>query len=216
MLHTHSNTPNQKPPTKRTRKKIPVPKSKQPLFDPLSKVHLQPGTIIPHYQIDDSWLLLKHRDNLQDFIDLNAQEKEYLQAWDAFILRKHISSEHYLPRHFLLFVREKAAWLVAKRARVDEFSKHAATLIARKVLPDAVVLEATQLLNDARARRAAGGEEDGEGAAEETEKPVRNKASGGCCAECGRPVPVPAMLVCANKVCFSSSFLVTLFFFLAV
>jgi hypothetical protein len=94
-------------------------------------------------------------------------------------------------------VREKAAWLAAKRARVYEFSKHAATLLARKVLPDAAVFEATQVLNDAWARRVGG--EEGEG---EAEKPVRNKASGGCCAECGRPVPVPTMLVCANKVCF--------------
>lgn len=93
---------------------------------------------------------------------------------------------------------------MARRTRADEFSKHVATLLARRVLPDAVILEATQLLNDARARRV--GDEEAEGEEEETgEKPVRNRASGGCCAECGRPVPVPVMLVCANKVCFALS-----------
>lgn len=195
-----TNTP-QKLTTKRTRRKVLVPKSKQPLFDPLSKVRLQPGTPIPQYQIDDSWLLLKHRDNLQDFIDLNAAEKEYLQVWDAFILRQHISSPQYLPRNFLRFVRENAAWLSAKRSRTDEFSRHVATLLARCVLPDEAVFKATRLLEDARARRAAGEELGDEPAS--ALQPVRNKASGGCCTACGGPVPPATMLVCANKVrCF--------------
>ncbi|KAH6847943.1 hypothetical protein B0I37DRAFT_154447 [Chaetomium sp. MPI-CAGE-AT-0009] len=183
---------------KRTRRKVLVPKCKQPLFDPLSKVRLQPGTPVPQYQIDDSWLLLKHRDNLQDFIDLNADEKEYLQVWDAFILRQHISSPQYLPRYFLRFVRENAAWLLAKRSRTDEFSMHVATLLARSVLPDETIVKATRLLEDARARRAAG--EVGDEPASALQ-PVRNKASGGCCTACGGPVPPATMLVCANKEC---------------
>jgi hypothetical protein len=168
-----------------------VPKSKQPLFDPLSKVQLMPGTPVPQHPIDDSWLLLKHRENLEDFIDLNPQEKEYLQEWDAFILRKHISSEHYLPRHFLRFVREKASWIVAKRSRTDEFSKHVAMLLARRILPDTAIFEATQILNDARLRQTE----------EEPAQPPKKKASGGCCTICNEPVAVPAMLICANKVC---------------
>ncbi|KAL2018640.1 hypothetical protein VTK56DRAFT_543 [Thermocarpiscus australiensis] len=176
---------------KRTRKKVLVPKTKQPLFDPLSKVQLVPGTPIPQHEIDDSWLLLKHRDNLQDFIDLNPEEKEYLQEWDAFILRKHISSEHYLPRNFLRFVREKASWIVAKPSRAEEFSKHVSTLLARRVLPEAAIFEATQMLNDARSRKTD----------DEPAQSPKKTISGGCCTACGEPVPVPAMLVCANKQC---------------
>ena len=113
------------------------------------------------------------------------------------MLRKHISSEQYLPRHFLRFVREKAAWMAAKPSRAEEFSLHVATLLARRVLPDAVINEATQLLNDARSRKAAG-----EGGAEElaSATTARSKASGSCCCACGTPVSVPAMLVCVNKV----------------
>lgn len=189
-------TSPQKLANKRVRKKILVPKTKQPLFDPLSKVQLVPGTPVPQRPIDDAWLLLKHRDNLQDFIDLNPEEKEYLQEWDAFILKKHISSEQYLPRHFLSFVREKAAWIVGKQSRAEEFSKHVATLLARRVLPDSAIFEATQMLNDARARRKAG--------EEDPPQSEKRKVSGGCCNACGEPVPVPAMLVCANKVCYPS------------
>ncbi|KAK4239246.1 hypothetical protein C8A03DRAFT_14322 [Achaetomium macrosporum] len=181
--------------TRRARKKVLVPKTKQPLFDPLSKVQLQPGVPVPQHPIDDSWLLLKHRDNLQDFIDLNSEEKEYLQEWDAFILRKHISSEQYLPRNFLRFVREKASWIVTKQSRADEFSKHVSILLARRVLPDTAIFEATKLLNDARSRQAA------HGADEEPAQPPRNKATGGCCTACGEPVPAPEMLICADKQC---------------
>jgi hypothetical protein len=96
-------------------------------------------------------------------------------------------------------VREKAGWLVAKNSRAEEFSKHVATLLARRVLPDRVVMEAVGVLNEARARRARG--EVGEG--EDMERHVRGRATGGCCVRCGLPVPVVAMLVCANKVCGS-------------
>nr|5BJS_B Chain B, Histone-lysine N-methyltransferase EZH2, Polycomb protein SUZ12 [Thermochaetoides thermophila]5KJH_B Chain B, Crystal structure of an active polycomb repressive complex 2 in the stimulated state [Thermochaetoides thermophila DSM 1495]5KJI_B Chain B, Crystal structure of an active polycomb repressive complex 2 in the basal state [Thermochaetoides thermophila DSM 1495]5M5G_B Chain B, Crystal structure of the Chaetomium Thermophilum polycomb repressive complex 2 (PRC2) [Thermochaetoides len=147
-----------KPLRRPKRRPLLVPKTTQPLFDPLSKVQLLPGQPLPQHPIDDSWLLLKHRDNLQDFIDLRPEEKEFLQEWDAFILRRHISSEQYLPRYFLRFVREKADWLVSKRSRGEEFSKLVATLLARRVLPERVVIEATQVLNDARGRlREQGG-----------------------------------------------------------
>jgi hypothetical protein len=101
----------------------------------------------------------------------------------------------------LRFVRERAGWLTAKQSRAEEFSKHVATLLARRVLPDKVVFEAVQVLNEARARRARG--EVGEG--EDMERHVRGRATGGCCVRCGLPVPVVAMVVCANKVCFSLS-----------
>ncbi|KAK0741688.1 hypothetical protein B0T21DRAFT_408547 [Apiosordaria backusii] len=151
--------PQPKPaPKKPTKPVVLVPKTKQPLFDPYSKVPLEPGTPVPQYPIDDAWLLLKHREALQDFIDLNLEEKEYLQEWDAFILRKHISSQQYLPKAFLQFVKEKAGWLVEKQARAEEFSKHVSTLLARRVLGEGEVVECTGLLNEARERRAKNGQ----------------------------------------------------------
>jgi hypothetical protein len=97
-------------------------------------------------------------------------------------------------------VRERAGWLVAKNSRAEEFSKHVATLLARRVLPDRVVMEAVGVLNEARARRGVNGE-GGDGDGEERERQGRGRATGGCCVKCGGPVPVVAMLVCANKVC---------------
>ncbi|KAL2259946.1 hypothetical protein VTK26DRAFT_6202 [Humicola hyalothermophila] len=206
----HPNGPQSKPPAKRfatKRKKVLVPKTKQPLFDPLSKVQLVPGTPVPQHQLDDSWLLLKHRENLEDFIDLNPAEKEYLQEWDAFILQKHISSDYYLPRNFVRFVRDKASWIVAEPSRAEEFGKHVATLLARNVLPESAIIEATQLLNDARSRRRqhhqhrqSEADPEPSSSAQQTAN-KKKKPTGGCCAVCAEPVAVPAMVICANKEC---------------
>ena len=70
-----------------------------------------------------------------------------------------------------------------------------ATLLARRVLPERVVIEATQVLNDARGRlREQGGVIEGEGEGQ------RKKVTGGCCVKCGEPVPVCGMVVCGVKV----------------
>ncbi|KAK3343909.1 hypothetical protein B0T25DRAFT_311305 [Lasiosphaeria hispida] len=178
---------------KRMRKKVFVPNIKQPLFDPLSKVQLIPGAEVRQYPVEDAWLLRKHRDNLQDFLDVEPSEKEYMQEWDAYVLKKHISSDHFLPRAFLGFVKQKASWIVATRSRSEEFSKHVSMLLARRAINEAVIIEVTQKINDARL----------EGSKEAvTPTPSRPKSAADCTA-CGKPVPVPAMLVCANKQCKS-------------
>ena len=178
-----------------------MPKTKQPLFDPLSKVPLKPGNPVPFYPIDNEWLLLKHRENLQDFIDLNPEEKEYLQEWDNFILKKHLSSDEYLPRAFTEFVKLKAGWIVEKQARAEEFAKHVSLLLARRVLGDQEVGEATRCLNSARARGKAR-DTGGYSAGRENGEEKRKKRGAGCCVKCGEVVGVVGMVVCGNKVSF--------------
>jgi hypothetical protein len=141
--------------------------------------------------VDDTWLLRKHRDNLGDFLDVDPPEKEYMQEWDTYILPKHISSPQYLPRAFVGFVKEKAAWIVAKRSRAEEFSKHAAMLLAMRTISEKEIGEATQRINEARSQAPP--------EAVEEPKPKAKSASG--CAACGEPVPVSTMLICSKKVC---------------
>ncbi|KAK0651368.1 hypothetical protein B0T16DRAFT_77784 [Cercophora newfieldiana] len=176
---------------RRSKKKVYVPNIKQPLFDPRSKVRLVPGSEIRQLPVDDTWLLRKHRDLLGDFTDVDPPEKEYMQEWDAFILPKHISSPQYLPRAFLSFVKEKAQWLVSKRSRSEEFSKHAALLLARRAISEAEIGEATQRLNEARLVVTS----------EVVDEPPKKVKSASGCVACGDPVPVPMMLVCSNKAC---------------
>lgn len=114
-----------------------------------------------------------------------------MQEWDEFILPKHISSPHYLPRAFLGFVKEKAQWIVSKRRRAEQFSKHAAFLLARRAIEEKHIIEATQRINEARLVVTS----------EVVEEPRAKAKSASGCVACGQPVPLPMMLVCSNKVC---------------
>lgn len=175
---------------KRPRKRIFVPAIKQPLFDPLSKATLAPGTEVRQVPVDDEWLILKHRDTLQDFTDLDNNEKEFMTTWDSFILKKHISSEAYLPRELVRFTKQRAHWIIESRARADEFTKHVALLLARRVINEATIEELTTIINDARAANAP----------EEPEAPPMRRDPG-ICAVCNELVPLSALIICSNKVC---------------
>lgn len=160
-------------------------------------MRLTPGDEIRQLPVDDTWLLRKHRELLGDFTDMDAKEMDYMVEWDAYILPKHLSSPQYLPRAFLGFVKEKASWIVAKRSRAEEFSKHASILLARRVVSEVEIGEATQRLNEARLQLPA----------EVPEQPrLKLKSASGCVA-CGDPVPISTMLVCSNKVCGKSDFM---------
>ncbi|KAK5660857.1 hypothetical protein OQA88_12228 [Cercophora sp. LCS_1] len=172
-----------------SKKKILVPNIKQPLYDPRSKAQLVPGTEVRQLPIDEDWLIRKHREALTDFEDLEAEEMEFMKEWNGYILRKHISSQQYLPRAFLSFVKEKASWIVAKPSRADEFSRHVGMLLARRVLEESVIVEATQRLNEARAFPRP------------VEEPKEIKSSAGGCTDCGKPVGIADMLICGNKQC---------------
>ncbi|KAK3315185.1 hypothetical protein B0H66DRAFT_336038 [Apodospora peruviana] len=184
---------------RRPPKVVKVPDNNQPLFDPLSKARLEPGAVIKQHQIDDSWLLLKHRDSLQDFLDVEEEEKEYMKEWDSLILKKHLSSEAYIPRELLGFVERKAAWIIAKPSRVEEFSKHLSLLLARQVIDETTLLEASQTIQDARNRSEES--QPAEQAAPAAAIEPRRKDPRFCCAECGEQVAVSKLLVCGNKQC---------------
>lgn len=165
-----------------------MPHIKHPLYDPRSKAQLVPGTEVRQIPVDEDWLIRKHREALTDFEDLEAEEMEFMKEWNGFILRKHISSQQYLPRAFLGFVKEKASWIVAKPSRADEFSRHVAMLLARGVIGESVIVEATQRLNEARSQPS------------KPEEPKEEKSTSGGCAECGKPVGIASMLICGHKV----------------
>ncbi|KAK0703176.1 hypothetical protein B0T26DRAFT_756743 [Lasiosphaeria miniovina] len=173
--------------------KLLVPNIKQALFDPISRAQLVPGAEYRPRPVDDSWLLLKRADSLRDFTDVSPEEKDYMPEWDSFIMRNnHISSEQYLPRVFVGFVKEKADWLVSKRSRMDEFSKHASMLLIRGAIDEASILEATESINEARTKDS--------GEAPKVLPRHPGTGTSGCNA-CGKPVPVSAMLTCSNKAC---------------
>jgi ribosomal protein L44E len=190
-----------------------VPKTKTTLYHPLSKAPLQPGTQIDRYVADERWLIHKHRDTLGDYIDLEPAEIEFMQVWDSYFLPLHLSSELFLPPHYLAFTKEKADWIVEKRERAAEFGKHMAVMQIRGVIRDEHVVKLAAIIQEANERREER-EKMGNGAEKQPEpqpeQPPKKTVNG--CAKCGKFVERgPAWLKCVREVSFDLVLLTFLF-----
>lgn len=173
-----------------------VPNTKQPLFDPLSKVLLEAGSEVRRQVANDRWLLHKHREVVQDYSDVDSAEKEYIKEWDGFIMRRHISSDAYVPRTVIAFAKEKGSWLVAATSRMEEFGKHLSVMIARGALDDRTIEETLARIGESRNQHKEGDE-----APKTTLSPkeAAYRSIDGC-AVCGLPVLGPSLLICYNQV----------------
>lgn len=170
-----------------------MPHTQQPLFDPLSKAKLVPGTEVRRTFPDDAWLIQKHRDIVQDFCDVDASEKEYIKEWDAFIQKKHIVSEAFIGRAVVEFVTEKASWLLESTSRTLEFGKHLTVLIARGVGED-TIKSVQAKLSEARIQKLS---TQAPAVGPPKDLPTRDPKG---CAVCGKIVRGPSLLLCANEV----------------
>jgi VEFS-Box of polycomb protein len=184
---------------KRGRRKFLVPESKYTFYDPVSWVRLEAGTEIPDHKGDHQWLIQRHREAMDEYTDVGHAEKEMCNEWDGFISTKQITSDAYLPRAWLDFVRAKASWIVSSKTRRKEFAKHYSYLVARDVLDNETVVKGFAIIAEAVEARQNG---------KETEKPspqsspkaAQARKSRGGCEICGLPVLGPRMLLCANEV----------------
>lgn len=188
----------QKSVVRRKERKLYVPVTKQPLFDPLSKAKLTPGTEVRQPIADDGWLIQKHRDIVQDFCDVGSAEKEYIKQWDAFIQKRRISSEAFIGRAVLEFVNEKLSWLLESKSRSQEFGKHLTVLVARG-LDDETVKMVQSRLQDARMHQKPADSAADATSVPDTAKVTSQRNSRGC-ALCGRAVRGPSLLICTNEV----------------
>ncbi|RYP25417.1 hypothetical protein DL767_008389 [Monosporascus sp. MG133] len=187
-------------PTKPKDTKQVIPNNKQPIYDPLSKQLLEPGSRVDPPGVDMSWLLQKHRDIIRDYSDLHQDEKEFLTEWDAFVIREGVTTEPHLQEVYLDFVQKKASWMLAYQSRMTEFAKHLSYLAARKALTEETIARALDVLRQAKSQKRM----------EQPERPktpsprseTRKSASG--CAVCGQPVRGPSTLICANLECTRS------------
>ncbi|KAG8160139.1 hypothetical protein KVR01_009675 [Diaporthe batatas] len=188
--------PSQRNGGRRKEKKVLVPDTKQPLFDSLSKAKLIPGTEVRQSVADDTWLIQKHQDIVQDFIDVDAAEKDYIKQWDAFIHKRHISSDAFISRAVLEFVNEKMPWLLSSQSRIQEFGKHLTVLIARGLDAD-TVRQVQSRIQEARSQKPP---EPEQASSQQPPREAQHRSSKGC-AICGRNVRGPQLLICANEEC---------------
>ncbi|KAI1411180.1 hypothetical protein F5Y13DRAFT_201399 [Hypoxylon sp. FL1857] len=174
-----------------------VPNNKQPMYDRLSKALLEPGTLVDPPEIDDTWLMQKHRDIIRDYSDVHQDEKEYISEWDAYVNKECVTSEPHLQGVYLRFVESKASWLVASQSRMTEFSKHLSYLKARNALAESTIAEALAIMRKARSEKHPEQVEVTKPPSPRTE--YRKSASG--CAVCGQPIRGPSTLICSNVDC---------------
>ncbi|KAI1388951.1 uncharacterized protein F4822DRAFT_429567 [Hypoxylon trugodes] len=161
-----------------------VPNNKQPMYDRLSKALLEPGSLVDPPEIDDGWLVQKHRDIIRDYSDVHPDEKEYIAEWDAFVNRECVTSEPHLQIVYLKFVQEKAAWLAATQSRMTEFSKHLSYLKARNSLAESTIAEALAIMRQVKPQKRPEPTETTKPPSPRTE--YRKSASG--CADCDTPL----------------------------
>ncbi|KAI5863533.1 hypothetical protein GGS23DRAFT_567467 [Durotheca rogersii] len=174
-----------------------VPNIKQPMYDRLSKALLEPGSFVDPPDIDDTWLVQKHRDIIRDYSDVHQDEKEYISEWDAYVNKECVTSEPHLQDVYLKFVQVKASWLLGSTSRMTEFSKHLSYLKARNALADSTISEALATLRQARLIKRP---EQPEATKPPSPRTEYRKSSSGC-AVCGQPIRGPLTLICANLDC---------------
>lgn len=174
-----------------------IPNNKQALFDRISKVEFEPGTTVDEPQIDNTWLVQKHRDIIRDYSDVCNEEKEYIYEWDAFAIREKVTFSPHLQDIYLDFLVEKSSWLSGSQSRITEAMKHLAYLKARDVLSEKTVTIALEIVRRARSQMQDDQPEPVKASSPRAE--YRKSKSG--CAVCGQPVSGPSTLICSNMDC---------------
>lgn len=171
------------------------------MYDRLSKAILEPGTFVDQPDIDDTWLVQKHRDIIRDYSDVHPEEKEFISEWDAYVNKECVTSDPHLQGVYLKFIESKASWLVASQSRMTEFSKHMAYLKARNALAESTIVKALAIMRQARDQKRPDQSETTKPPSPRTE--YRKSASG--CAVCGQPIRGPSTLICSNVVSVKES-----------
>lgn len=173
-----------------------IPYINQPIFDRLSKARLEPGSVVDPPQVNDTWLVQKHRDIIRDYSDVEPNEKEFIIEWDAFVNRECVTSEPHLQDVYVRFMETKAPWIAALQSRTTEWAKHLNYLKARNALTEPTVQKALSILRQARSSSRPESLEPPKPPSPRSE--YRKSKSG--CAVCGQPVRGPYTLICSNLV----------------
>ena len=176
-----------------------VPETNEPLYHPVSKAILLPGDPVPVVGSEIAWLLQKHRQSIDEFEDIAASEREFIQEWDEYILQQDLTSSGYLPRTWVAFVQVKADWLAAAPRRVIELGKHMCAYLLRNLLTAEAIKECISIIDGARKRAASSGKLTGHSIPETPPKHAIRRSTNGC-AMCDLPVLGLSLLICRNKV----------------
>ncbi|KAI9774820.1 MAG: hypothetical protein M1840_000036 [Geoglossum simile] len=106
-------------PKPRTRK-FAVPPSGR-YYRSLTKRRLEPGEMLSESDddVDESWLIQKHKETIDDFADVFLAEKTFMKRFDEHMLRENICAQRYVPSALIRFCRTNREWLNATDMLVE-------------------------------------------------------------------------------------------------
>ena len=132
------------------RKKFKVPRAPQGMrfYRTIAKCPLDEGDEVSESDdnIDEEWLLEKHRDTIDSFTDTLPQEKEFMQLYDRHMLREDVSSDLHSGEALIRFCRANKTWLQKPSMRL-EFSKKSAALKLQGALSRTTIRACLDIIN---------------------------------------------------------------------
>jgi hypothetical protein len=190
----------------RPRKVFYVPKTSKPLYDTITKQILEPGDQIPNSddEREESWFNQKHRDIINDYADITAEEKDYINQWNPFIVNEHLTSDKYLSQAVIRFVELNKSWFAKRKSRKAQFGKQMETFILRGAVSEKDFQKCCAIIRTAEKAKSRAEEEDVDMDKEAEEvpptSPSKNRGLLDCvCCENTQP---PDRVVCRGPVSF--------------
>jgi hypothetical protein len=61
--------------------------------------------------VDESWLVQKHKETIDDFADVFGAEKTFMKRFDEHMLRENLCAQRYVPSALVRFCRANREWL---------------------------------------------------------------------------------------------------------
>ena len=62
-------------------------------------------------EVDESWLIQKHKETIDDFADVFLAEKTFMKRFDEHMLRENLCAQRYVPSSLIRFCRSNREWL---------------------------------------------------------------------------------------------------------
>lgn len=198
-----------------------VPKTRTPLYDPVSISPLTTGQAIPPPGVpDDAFFLKEHDACINEFIDVSIDEKDFICQWDAYALQRSLTSHYGVQKAMIDFVRENCDWFVQRDSRLKEFGSHATALTMKGLITRDCWKQCSALLReffDQRTENEQGNGQEteatmhtsgGEAAGNQT---TRGRGSRDCLCDV-QPTPSEAVLCCGRSCQFRAYHLACLGF----
>lgn len=192
---------NPKPPS--GRKVFYVPRTARPTYDSNTKQPLQAGDMLPEDdgECDETWLHHRKHDLLNEFEDVNEEEKEYLRLWNLWLVDENLTSDKYLAQAVVRFAETNKVWITETKSHTTGFMRHLEALRLRGVCDSVSVDKCIWILKGVEKASTKGKErESGVAVKQQTVKPEPGKQRKAGICKCGEMPRPNDKIICRGTV----------------